>query len=161
MSIENISNMLQSITDGNYDAAESSFNTAISDKVASALENVRVRAASEMTQCEMFFKYEDGYRSRGININGETHPANRIPIKHYDDFKKQHPGSITRFRGPRKGTSNTRKEDATHFYVVSVNEEVEQIDEVSGELLGRYIQKARKDIKNRVDKSRELGKLSD
>lgn len=55
-----------------------------------------------------------------ITLGGMTHPINRVPIEHYEEFKKLHPGSQVKFRGPRKEGRDTRKEDATHFYVYSI-----------------------------------------
>jgi hypothetical protein len=50
-----IEDMLNNIADGNLDSAEQSFNAAISDKIASALENMRVSVASQLvgTNTEM------------------------------------------------------------------------------------------------------------
>jgi len=52
MSKEDIVDMLNNIADGNFSSAEQGFNAAISDKVASALENIRVKVSSEMIQNE-------------------------------------------------------------------------------------------------------------
>lgn len=89
MSKEDIQNMLNNVADANFESAEQSFNAAISNKVSAALENIRVKVASEMVQ----------------------------------------------------------------------KESVEQIDEISGELLGRYIQKARKDISDRREHDKKLDSL--
>lgn len=56
-----------------------------------------------------------------IELGGEKHSTRRVPIKHYDEFKKKHPGSKVMFRGPKKGARNTRKADAHHFYIVHKN----------------------------------------
>lgn len=60
-----------------------------------------------------------------INLGGSYHPKNRVPIEHYDEFKKKHPGSQVFFRGPRNSSvktpgtkpNRTMKADATHFYI--------------------------------------------
>lgn len=52
-----------------------------------------------------------------IKLGGKIHPKNRVPIEHYDEFRQKNPSSFVAFRGPRKGTAHTRKEDATHFYI--------------------------------------------
>jgi len=54
-----------------------------------------------------------------ISLGGKDHPINRVPIEHHDEFKKQFKGAVVRFRGPRRGTDNTAKADATHFSVIS------------------------------------------
>lgn len=61
-------------------------------------------------------KLDEGY---SIELNGESHPTHRVPIEHYDEFKKKNPGSTVRFRGPRKGKWHTLKADATHFSIVN------------------------------------------
>lgn len=65
-----------------------------------------------------------------IELGGKTHHTTRVPIEHYDEFKKTYPGSRVKFRGPKRGKDNTSKADATHFYIVDkktkkVAEEVE------------------------------------
>ena len=53
-----------------------------------------------------------------INLGGKEHNARKVPIKHYDEFKKKHPGSKVMFRGPRQGKQNTKKSNAHHFYII-------------------------------------------
>lgn len=82
-----------------------------------------------------------------IRLGGKEHNARKVPIKHYDEFKKKHPGSKVMFRGPRDGKAmHTKKSNAQHFYIVhkkgGVKEEVEQIDELKKSTLSSYIQKA-------------------
>jgi hypothetical protein len=66
-----------------------------------------------------------------VNLGGKEHNARKVPIKHYDEFKKKHPGSKVMFRGPRDGMGkemHTRKSNAHHFYIVhkaKMKEEVE------------------------------------
>ena len=65
-----------------------------------------------------------------ISLGGKSHPKNRVPIEHYDEFKKKHPGSKVFFRGPRKSAydpvnkkyNRTAKADATHFYIQDLKE---------------------------------------
>ena len=81
-----------------------------------------------------------------ITLGDQEHNTRRVPIKHYDEFKKTYPGSRVKFRGPKQGKDNTSKADATHFYVVNkkekMSEDVEQIDELSKQTLGSYAKKA-------------------
>lgn len=53
-----------------------------------------------------------------ITLGDQEHNTRRVPIKHYDEFKKTYPGSRVKFRGPKQGKDNTSKADATHFYIV-------------------------------------------
>ena len=82
-----------------------------------------------------------------IKLGGKEHNARKVPMKHYDEFKKKHPGSKVMFRGPRDGKAmHTQKSNAKHFYIVhkkgGVKEEVEQVDELNKSTLSSYIQKA-------------------
>ena len=69
-----------------------------------------------------------------IKLGGKEHSARKVPMQHYDEFKKKHPGSKVMFRGPRDGKAmHTQKSNAKHFYIVhkkgGVKEEVEQVNE--------------------------------
>ena len=97
-----------------------------------------------------------------IKLGGKEHSARKVPMQHYDEFKKKHPGSKVMFRGPRDGKAmHTQKSNAKHFYIVhkkgGVKEEVEIEEEytnsdflkvskrvkvkstgATGEVVGRY-----------------------
>lgn len=44
-----VKDLINNIADGNLESAEQDFNAAFSDKVSSALENIRVSVASKLT----------------------------------------------------------------------------------------------------------------
>jgi len=66
-----------------------------------------------------------------VNLGGKEHSARKVPIKHYDEFKKKHPGSKVMFRGPRDGMGkemHTRKDNANHFYIVHKKKMKEEVE---------------------------------
>ena len=77
---------------------------------------------------------------------GEKHSIGtyRAAGKLFADHYRKHSEALA-----AKGTlANTRS--------IKIHEDTEQLDEVSGELIGRYVQKARQDLKNKRDKRNEL-----
>ena len=63
-----------------------------------------------------------------VEIGGQEYPWRRVPIEVYGQFKAQYPGAVVRFRGPRHGRDNTRKSNATHFYVVTTMNKAQLAD---------------------------------
>jgi hypothetical protein len=59
-----------------------------------------------------------------VKVGNEYYPRNQVPMSKHEQFKKENPGAIVRFRGPRGKSedggnkAHTLKANATHFYVV-------------------------------------------
>lgn len=71
------------------------------------------------------FDSETIHEELKVKIGDEYHPWNSVPMSKHDQFKKENPGSVVRFRGPRGRSedgghkAHTTKANATHFYVVT------------------------------------------
>lgn len=124
----------------------------ISDSLAEAIKSVVAPIEESFFDeegNEVSLKEARGYlqmHNQVIKIGDKDHPRNRIPMEHYDDFKKEYPGAKVFFRGPRNsqpdrhGRSNrTMKKDATHFYAYNITSNgprkskvAESVDEFDG-----------------------------
>lgn len=157
-----VKDLINNIADGNLESAEQDFNAAFSDKVSSALENIRVSVASKLTAVEEEYdskKHHLYYVASTLKMKGDFvphHDSHYVKVakgpneedrvrKIVTDHVKKHGSNLEHGRGEvethdinhvKKVLFNRKDKIERDRYRRIISEEVESLDEGA---VGRFI----------------------